>query len=376
MLGNGTALFFPLCGVPSEDGGSEDAGLEDGGRCALYSWTASGFDRFSAPLDQRLQLVHVSPRGVLLQGDGGLELRSTGTGAFVEALDVPVPLDGIAFSPDAAIVLALRDGRIQSWSADGGLWTVGQFTEPGAIVLDENGGIFSWTGSGLLNHLDQLADGGARLSSVAVDAGERAMTIGGNRVTLGRWTSVEVDPDTGVFITPLEQSPEPQELEPRSTLQTSTAVSFFMRRCPVPLVQCDDSERRSWISLNSLESGTRLWEAEVAGEGFVTRLVEPALFDVPGDGGQTLGVGALSELATTSDSRLLFQLFVDGHRVLACPLPPRSSTASGAVFQGHQLFVLVGRPDGGVALESYDLKALPLHRTEWSAPSGQQGWRR
>lgn len=89
-----------------------------------------------------------------------------------------------------------------------------------------------------------------------------------------------------------------------------------------------------------------------------------------------MGVGALHEVSNGEVSRLAFQVFGQGQRLLQCPLPARSPHAHGAVFQGHQLFVLVERADGGSALEAYDLLALPLYQGGWSAPGGVQGSRR
>jgi hypothetical protein len=203
------------------------------------------------------------------------------------------------------------------------------------------------------------------------------VTAAGGRAVVGLSAVVSVDEVAGVFVTRLDQGGEDLRLEPRGVLQSSGQVAFLTRRCPVPLLACADAERIEWASLNDLTSGARRWELPVVGAGVDTRLVEPALFDVPrADGSQALGLGLLHELSVGAASRLVFQLLLEGDRVLICPLHDRSVRSRGAVFSGRQLFVLAGREDGGFALEAYDLKSLPLHQGDWSAPGGPQGWRR
>jgi hypothetical protein len=379
LLATATSVFFPLCGVPvfvdpdaGLDGGEVDGG--DGGMCALLSWTTSGFDRYRTRLGEARALVNVSPRGVLLLGDGGLELYALGNGALVDTAAVAAQLDTVGYAPNGALLFVRDDGEVQSWT-NGAVTTVGQLGEGGALAIDRAGGVFSWSGGGLLNHLS-FAGGATRLGAVAMDPDERSLTAVGYRAVVGLHTAVTMAP-AGVVVMPLQQDDFVQSLEPRGVLQTGTEVAFFTRRCPVPLVTCADTERTAWVSLNELTGGSREWTTEVFGPGQGVRLIEPALFDVfKADAGPALAVGALHEVTVGTASRVSFQVFSEGTRLLTCALPDFSPHVLGAAFSGHQAFMLVDRGDGGFALEAYDLKSLPLHGTDWNAAGGTQGWRR
>lgn len=377
LLANQTAVFFPLCGVTFDAGGALDGGDDDGGRCGLYSWTSSGFDRFATPLGEGLQLVHVSARGVLLLGDGGLALHALNSGARLASVEVPASVDTVAWASDGAVLVVADGGQVLAWT-DAGLQQVGALSEGGAVALDSAGGLFSWAGGGQLTHL-RFVDAGTRLSTVALDAGERSLTVAGLTAVVGLGAAVTVDPEAGVLLTPLDQGNLVQSLLPRGVLQGADQVAFFTRRCPTPLVLCGDAERSHWVSMNDLRNGAQEWSLPVSGfvMGAEVRLVEPALFDLTGlSPTANLGVGALHEFSSGETSRLAFQVFGEGQRLLQCPLQARSPRARGAVFEGHQLFVLVEREDGGSALEAYDLRALPLYQGGWSAPGGAGGTRR
>lgn len=369
LLGNGAAVFLELCGV-----WLPDAGVDAG--CGLFSWTSTGFDRFAAPLDEASRLVHVSTRGVLVQRDGGLELRSAGNGSLIERVEATPRADAIVGAPDGAVWFVTDDGALKRWTA-GALETVTTVDQAGALTMDDQGGLFLFNGDGRLDHLDLFSDGGMRLRTIAVDAGPRSLTVAGQLTVAGLGTAVTLDPTLGVTVTPLDREGLTEWLDPRGVLHTLRDVAFFTHRCPSPLVQCLDAERMPWVSLNALESGTKQWEAQVIDPGYGVTVVEPALFDFNSeDGGPTLAVGMLAEVSNVAASRVALQLFADGERRLVCALDERTRHAFGAVFQGHQLFVLAGRSDGGSALEAYDLKSLPLHQRDWSAPAGAQGQRR
>jgi hypothetical protein len=339
LLATPSTLFAPLCA--------------DGG-CSLGSWTSTGYERFSVPLGDAQQLVHVSPRGVLLSGDAGLELRSQVSGAALEATPLWAQRDAIAFSPTGAVMVLLDGGDFASW-LDGGVTRWPSGGDEGALALDSRGLPFSWSANRTLRWSSPDGGGGA----VVLDAGARSLTVAGGYAVVGCEAALHFLPDGGAVSAVLAWSDAGAwGLEPRGVLQTSQTVAC---------VTTGDAGAPLWVRVHDLDTGALRWAAALAG----TQLVEAALFDVPGlDAG--LAVGVLSQ----ADAGPSFEVLLEGQQVLRCPLSAKTSTARAAVFQGHQLVVLGQRDDGGLQLEAYELDPLPLHLRDWSAAGGFQGWRR
>lgn len=147
------------------------------------------------------------------------------------------------------------------------------------MALDNEGGLFSWTGGGQLMHV-AFVEAGPRLSTVALDAGERSLTVAGLTAVVGLGAAVTVDAEAGVLLTALDQGDLVQNLLPRGVLQSADQVAFFTRRCPTPQL-CDDAERTDWVSMNDLRTGAQQWSMPISsfGSNAEVRLVEPALFD-------------------------------------------------------------------------------------------------
>jgi hypothetical protein len=157
------------------DSGLVDAGLTDAGIdggvlvCGLSSFTGTGFLRFTRPYDDELprRALAVSPEGVVVWRDGGLEVRSTVNGLLrFETLfgggrsQVAIARSGIYF---------VENGTLQEW-VDGGLRTLAA-VEP-AAQLAKGEALFTWDAdAGLLRRFDVSDDGGVHAVSVSAGAG-------------------------------------------------------------------------------------------------------------------------------------------------------------------------------------------------------------
>jgi hypothetical protein len=385
LLASGGNLFFSTCGVSMPDGG-DDAGLSDGGdvgldgkgRCALASWTASGFDRFVAPyeVDGPRRLVNVSPRGVLLSRDGGLELRSGLTGALLDAVDAVVPPGAVAVAADAGIQLLLDDGTLAVWS-DAGLVPVLALGGPGVLALDVRGALYAWQpDAGVLSRVTDDGDGGLRVDAVFPDAGNASLIATGTTVVVGGQTQVTWRSDGGADVRDLSwRSPAGvlHDALPRGVLASTDSVVVFARRCVFPLTSCLPEDEETWVRVTDARTAAVRWEAKVLPARAAARLEEAALV--------TLSPGAVATLVTADfraqDAGLgaFLQLFVDGKREVLCPLPPESAGVRGAVFASGRLFALIDGGDAGMRLEAYELHALPLSSSGWPQANGLEAQR-
>ena len=366
LLSAGTSLFFSACGLKplASDGGSlDDGGTPDGGLCGLVSFTRTGFDRFATPYADGLErsLIHVSDRGVLVAGPPGLEYRSSSSGLVEEALDRRPPRDGVASSPDGAVLLLDGDGGLETWTRDGGARWLASAGGARVLSLDERGLVYLWdANAGVVSRLAPLDDGGLSVQELRVDAGWTSLTVVGDRAVVG--SNVVVAPgDGGLEAIALAWSDWPSSWVPRGALQSSTQAFSFSRQ-----------DAGTWLSAHELATGQLAWQVEAMPADGGTQLWEATLFTLSGQ----VGVATVNEVRIEDQSRSALEVFNAGTRLLVCPLPPESSQLRGALFSGSSLYVIVDRPDGGHALESYPLGALPAAPLGWSAPEGKQGWRR
>ncbi|MEW5743295.1 MAG: hypothetical protein AB1938_30580 [Myxococcota bacterium] len=369
------------------DGGFEDGGLDagpgdDGGVCALASWTSSGFDRFVTPYetDGARRLLNLSPRGALLARDGGLELRSLADGTLKDAVDaVPVP-GGVAVSPDAGLVLWLADGTVAHWG-DAGLVPVLALGGAGVLALDTAGALYTWEpDAGVLSRVTDEGDGGLALTAVRVDAGLSSVVVASDHVVVGgrqqvRWLSdggtdfVDLSwfSDAGVLL----------EAEPRGVLASTDSVVIFARQCVSPLMSCLRVDQELWARVTDLRTGAVRWQAKVLPAGIESRLEEAALVNFMPGTVATLVKADFSGLDAGYGLGAYLQVFAEGRRAVLCPLPVESSDVRGALFAAGSLFVLSNEGDSGVVvLEAYELKGLPLSYSGWPQADGVEGMRR
>lgn len=414
LLASGGNLFFSTCGVPKppdaldggDDGGADggddaglpdggevdagvmdggeldagpgDAGLDDGGRCALASWTASGFDRFVAPyeVDGPRRLVNLSPRGVMLARDGGLELRSGVTGTLLDSVDAVVPRDAVAVAADAGIQLLLDDGTLAVWN-DGGLVPVLALGGPGVLALDVRGTLYAWEpDAGVLSRVTDDGDGGLLVDAVFPDAGNASLIATGATVVVGGQAQVTWLSDGGTDVRDLSWLSPAGVLHdalPRGVLASTDSVVVFARRCVFPLTSCLPEDEETWVRVTDSRTAVVRWEAKVLPANAAARLEEAALI--------TYTPGAVATLVTADfraqDAGLgaFLQIFADGQREVLCPLPPESADVRGAVFGAGRVFVFVDGGDAGMRLEAYELNSLPLSFGGWPQADGIEAQR-
>lgn len=363
------------------DGGFDAGPGDDGGVCALASWTSSGFDRFVAPYetDGERRLLNLSPRGVLLARDGGLELRSGMSGALLEALDVAPPPGAVAVGEDAGISLLLDDGTLATWS-DAGLVPVLALGGPGVLALDVAGALYAWQAdAGVLLRVRTDEDGGQRVDVVQVDAGGASLVTAGASAFLGgaervTWLSdggVDREAfawwtDAGVRLSPL----------PRAVLATPDSVVAFARRCAQPLTSCLPTDEETWVRVVDPRTGVLRYEAKVLPAGLDSRLEEAALVNVTPGSVAALVEADFSSLDAGYGVGAYLEVFSEGRRAVLCPLPPESSRLRGALFAAGSLFVFADRGDAGVVLEAYELRGLSLTFSGWPQADGVEGVRR
>jgi hypothetical protein len=364
-------LFFSACGL---------GGVSDGGACGLMSFTSTGFDRFATPYGdgQGRRLVQVTDRGVLTAGAGGLEFLSATTGTPTEAYAGSPPLEGVAATADGTVLLLVGDGGLDRWTQDAGLERLAAVGGARALALDEAGRVFAWDdGARLLWRLEALdggPDGGALdgggldVQSLAVDAGGAWLTAVSGRAVVG--SEVVVAPhDGGLELLGLDQRGWPSRWLERGRLQSSTQAFSFSRRCPTPLASCAAEVDTTWLLVHALSTGQVVWEVEVLTPDAGTHLWEAALLAQG-------GVATVSQVVVDGGVRAALQAFYSGVPLFVCPLPEESSRLEGALLANGSLYVIVERPDGGFALESYALGALPLATDGWTTAEGAQGTRR
>jgi hypothetical protein len=414
LLSFGGSLFFTVCGLPPPpdagvvtdggdagvpdaavpdagvgDGGARDAGLVDGGAdggvvdagpgtwCAVASYTSTGFDRFILRVDDEERLAHVGPAGLVLRVDGGLVFRSRAMGAFLGGWETgPLLASQVAMLSDGGVVVAVR--------GDGGTHLVVTSTlvaselafVPGPVThlaagLDD--AVYA-LGPGALRRHGSLADGGVGLDVALLDGGDpRLLALADDAVVAGdrllQWTP------QGFLAPRAFEAPSDAGLAARDVLVTPTTVFLFFRGCAVLAMSCLPEDEVGWVRAFSRNTGALLWEDTLLPERTRGRLIEATALRVPGTADNPLA--AVVEGAG-EDGGLVNGLVVsvDGGRALECPFPDGTGRLATGVFTPGQLLTLATRPDGGVFLEAWNLGALPLETSGWTAAEGVSGQRR
>lgn len=402
MASSGSTLFFSLCvdggivdaGLPDaglddggEDGGEEDAG-EDAGApdagsldpsptvqlfCSLASYTGTGFERFERDggvqphdyTDGSRSVLAVNSGGVVLQRDGGLELRSPVNGALRAELDFAPARSLLVIERDR--VLFWADGGVQAW-VDGGVTLLASVEAPTA--MGRGSALFAWNpDAGLLTRLQPLGDGGfERQELVLPGIDSSALAVTENFTTFGAVGRARFDGlNDGGFVRFDWSSTDVSEFLDDQTLSSTLATDVFYLRCDGG---CGGPEQETRVQVFDTATGAALWETGVTGPLFPGQMLATTLID-----GRAGGFVTLVRFETDAGPRAVGALFADGERKAICRLPDVSGAIEQAHFSATALVVTVRRPDGSVVLESYPLGALPISRTSWATPQGVAGTR-
>jgi hypothetical protein len=281
------------------------------------------------------------------------------------------PLDGVASAADGVVWLLAPDGGLFTWALDGGAtWTLD--TTASVLALDAQGRAFLLApAEATLTRAERLEDGGLGLALLSLDAGWSSLTVAGDRAAVGAAAVASLD-DGGVLRSMALDLADGLATPVRGgVLQAQAEAAVFALRCPTPALACAAAEASLWLSTFALDSGVRTLDAPVAAAG--SRLVLSALLDLqPPD----VAVAAVTVGELDGGPRAVLQVFTQDARPLRCVFPPESTDLLGAVVTDRALVLLARRPDGGIALESYLLGAVPVHRGDWAAPFSEGGARR
>jgi hypothetical protein len=152
---------------------------------------------------------------------------------------------------------------------------------------------------------------------------------------------------------------EPELLHRKTLLVPSGGFGFLRDRA-------DDGGTYA-LAFDPLDGGRR-WLAQVIEPGQQGSVAGAV---AAGDG----GLAALVQLTEPDGGdRAELQVFIDGDKLLSCPLLP-GTRIGASVFGAGVLDALVYR-DGGWMLEVYDLSGAPLDLNGWPSPNGVAGTRR
>lgn len=402
LLSFGGQLFGEVCGLPlaplvpvrpdagTSDAGPSDAGADagspDAGRfdagfgCALISYTNNGFERFATPLGDGREraLLHVSNLGaVMLDADGGIEVRSLATGDLrfgVFALPGAVVPRGVASSirSDPWVVVTTDAGstlvRIDSDAGVEALLSLDASTP--LLALDENGSAWLW---GDRLGVVMFDDAGLALAPQWQDTPDAAtLTLAATQgVAFAGNTYLS---DAGFLHAQnwVDDAGIPLRVQERFTLLAQNRAVVFYRTCTRPLISCLPEDEELRLRAVSLLTGEVLDDARVAPPQLDARVVEASLLDLTGF---PPGVAAVVQLRRDAGANALLQLTVGSMGDLSCPLPFGSDVAGAAIGNGY-LWAYVNRDGGAYALEAYPLTGLPLTTSAWPLADGLSGQRR
>lgn len=384
LAASNATLFFGLCvdaGIDAgldggldagaEDGGA-DAGLDDGGTvdasvplvCGLSSYTGTGFERFTTAFDdaQPREVLAAGSQWVLLRADGGLELRSSTSGALGRVL----PFDGtraqVAIASDG--VFFVSDGGLLAAWPDGGLEALATGARTSELARGE--GLFAWDAdAGVLTRYDFFEDGGrTAVTWIAPQPLEAPLAVVGDRALLGAGARVRLDADGDAGLLAFDWADAgASRIFAERTLGSSRATDVFFERC-------DGGACVEWVRGVNLFTGAPLWEGPLLRAGEQGDVVLRTLIDsAPG------AVAVLVRLddgdgGASAEVRLLSEGDVQG----VCRLQS-SGVVEQALVSSAALVITARRPDGGLALESYGLGGLPVVRTGWPTSHGVGGTR-
>ncbi len=413
LLERDGTLFFTACGVspaPPPDGGA-DAGMLDGGldagpsvdagaaldagddggssdagpsvdagpdlRCALQSYTPTGFERFVQRFEsgQPEQLVQVGFHGAVVNGSQGLRLFSSRDGQPLASVS-PGPVDSrsIASVADAGLVFVASD-------SDGGLaltWWSMQITDTVPLAgpvdaLAVGTADVVWLTQGPL-----LAQSVARQAPVALwatDGGAlRTLMIDGTRALAGRWNRVSTLRDGGLDVSVFDARPDGgltgEAADAVSLMSTDTSL-LFDRRCRSMPMSCADDDAQLWGRAVDTATGVPAWETVVVKDVSTDRLVAAQLVDfAPGS------FAAVLRRDTDAGTLAAVRLFANGSTVAECALPAGSSAVEKALFTRDTLYTVISGPDGGSRLQAWPLNGLPMTTRAWPVMQGVSGERR
>lgn len=367
-------LYLQVCAAAADGGfdAGTDGGLLDGGEllgpCALVSYTPTGFERFTQPFEGVAARRLAAPTGAGLSFivDGGLELYGYADGVRRGQVELKgLTPERLAVDDQgrwwAAAVAS--DGGTALWrAADGGPELIAGLELPiDALALDENAVAWLFSADAGVVVRATAADGGAVLERFAAAPGASGLSATAlGAIAAGRTLVLA---DGGVRALTLDAGVE--RLSMPLLIDSQLAVAFE-RRCEAPDTSCNPVDTELWVKAFFVATGQPAWEAKVA-----SRLLEPQLHDAALSSFSAGAVVALTSIATGEHA---VEMYVDGSRVMRCPLPVGTEVV-GSYFGSGSLFTLTSR-DAGTFLEAYPLNPLPLRLDGWPAAFGAQGQRR
>jgi hypothetical protein len=408
-------LYAEVCG-PAYDAG-----------CALVSWTSTAFERFAAPHAGTRAVLTATDAGVWMLGADAVSLHRLDTGAA--AVEVPLALlppvpatrawsatDRYAADPSGDLWLAVSSvNEVDAGSEDAGDVDAGELDagdpdagDPDAGGVDpdagtgdagvEDAGAPAWIESfvhvssdGGVERFDPVLAGTEhRLAFAATGAlyafdtdaglsrlgrddagavvlipvapvvgGAPAVIAGAGRVLAGNIRLF--DSVSEVVLGDLDWNVDAGDLEVlhrRTMLVVSAGFGFFR----------DRADGGTYALAFGPGDGGRRWIAEMIAPGTPGFVADA----VPAPDG---GLGALVQMTDPDGGiRTELQVYVDGERLVTCPLLPDTQVVA-SVFGPGALDALVFR-DGGWALDVYDLTGAPLDLRGWPAPNSTAGTRR
>ncbi len=364
----GPTLYFSLCLDSSPDAGEVDAGDPDAGSpdagpndaglslvCGLASYTGTGFERFVRAYEDASprRVLAVSGDRVVLQRDGGVELRATSSGELRGGFEFDGPRTSLALSRDT--LYFVHDGGLQAFT-DGGLrWLAAAEGE-----LARGDALYAWSAdAGVLTRFELLDDGGLTQLSVTVPGLPAPIAVAGSSVVIGSVGRVAI----GGGLVPFDWSGAgATRFYEDQTLVSPLVTDVFFERCVGGCAQV--------VRAYATQTGLLVWEAPMILASTPGTIVSSTLIE-PVSG----GVASLVRLDTLAGPRAELRMMIDGGVVGLCRLPEGSGAIEQAVFSSTAMVVTSRRADGGLVLESYELGALSPSRAGWPTVNGVGGTR-
>lgn len=408
-------VYFQLCGLPplpdagvkppdagvkdagtadagadggESDGGENDAGEGDagpppvpfdGGFCALTSYTGTGFERWTSryPDLAPRKLIHAGSKGVVLQQEGALEIRTlaTGVAARVPIAGTLAPR-GIAQNLDLEVwALVTSDDagpRLVRFGDGGVLPELPLDAGASLLAIDEDGTAWLYApDAGTLGWL-KSDDAGWHLGwTNGVAVGNASLVAAEGRVVAGARALFHAD-DGGVLAFDwVGDAGAPQAVLDRFSVAGERAGVILYRECEFPLTSCAPIDEATWAYAYRLDDGRFLFRVKVLPSGVEGRVEEVALAG--------LQPGAFATLVNVfpdgGPTKAFLEGYADGKRVLLCAFQDHT-LFGGAVFTPSALHTLVNRDGGAWLLETYDLGAAPVLQQGWPQADGLGGTRR
>jgi hypothetical protein len=204
--------------------------------------------------------------------------------------------------------------------------------------------------------------------------GSASLAVAGGRLWVGARAFVEAD---GGLLGRVDWDAGARAVQPldEPVLLLGETGFAFARACLRPGgTPCTPEEEALVLRALDARSGAVRWETSVLPEDAPGTLHEAALVQgsTPGVPG---GVSTLTSVQLDGGPRAHVQLFAEGERLVACPLPGTPRVA-GAVYAGHFVYVVLER-GGSWWLEAFDLGGLVEAESRgWPQRHGLSGSRR